>query len=144
VTHERALFGQVSIVVPEAWSDVDCGADDVIEAGDVSAEADLRVSGGRHPVFGSKPFAEQFGQCGVQAKTVNLPYTGLMKADENSARLLLAEWIKARFGVFEESGFEGDSLYPATLSEGPAEVENRGCPNSTEVIYFKYFVAFSS
>ena len=38
-----------------------------------------------------------------------------------------------RFGVFEEDGFEGDSLYPSSFVEGKRNVTNSGCESHEEV-----------
>lgn len=39
-------------------------------------------------------------------------------------------WSRYRYGVFSESGFKGDRLYPAHFMEGPEEKENDGCSSS--------------
>lgn len=49
------------------------------------------------------------------------------------ADLLAKEWVKYRFGVFEEDGFAGDSLYPDRFVEGKSNVTNTGCQNKTQV-----------
>ncbi|QQP50939.1 Uncharacterized protein FKW44_012115, partial [Caligus rogercresseyi] len=37
------------------------------------------------------------------------------------------EWIKYKYGVFEESGFPGDALYPLYSVEGEVRIKNEGC-----------------
>lgn len=74
--------------------------------------------------------AKQFGQCGVAGRRVDLPYPGLVANATLDAAIvssMLKEWIKHEFGVFEETGFVGDRLYPLTYAEGEQELENRGC-----------------
>jgi hypothetical protein len=41
--------------------------------------------------------------------------------------ILLKEWAKYRYGVFEENGFPGDLLYPEMYSEGNATLNSTGC-----------------
>jgi hypothetical protein len=52
---------------------------------------------------------------------------------EEKGSLLAKEWVKLRFGVFEEAGFEGDSLYPSTFVEGKENLTNSGCTGSDQV-----------
>ena len=36
-------------------------------------------------------------------------------------------WSRSRYGVFPESGFEGDRMFPARFDLAGEERENRGC-----------------
>ena len=45
----------------------------------------------------------------------------------------MREWVKLQFGVFEEEGFEGDLIYPLTLTEGRANITNLGCSQKVQV-----------
>ena len=42
------------------------------------------------------------------------------------------EWIKYRYGVFPETGFPGDALYPEFYHVGPAMRKNEGCNTTLE------------
>ena len=82
------------------------------------------------PLFGSRPVAQQFGQCGSRGRRLELPQRALaanQSVDAAAGRAMLREWLKYRFGVFEEAGFEGDRIYPLKFVEGLQELENRGC-----------------
>lgn len=37
------------------------------------------------------------------------------------------EWIKYRYGVFAESGFANDPMYPEQYALGPQWLKNEGC-----------------
>ena len=81
-------------------------------------------------LFGSRPVARQFGQCGSRGRRLELPQRALaanQSVDAAAGRAMLREWLKYRFGVFEEAGFEGDRIYPLKFVEGLQELENRGC-----------------
>ena len=81
-------------------------------------------------LFGSRPVARQFGQCGARGRRLELPQSALaanQSVDAAAGRAMLREWLKYRFGVFEEAGFEGDRIYPLKFVEGLQELENRGC-----------------
>ena len=41
---------------------------------------------------------------------------------------MLREWAKYRYGVFPETGFEGDLQYPSTYKEGNVTLPTQGCP----------------
>jgi hypothetical protein len=72
----------------------------------------------------------------VQGLRIELPHASLQVDEANRTALeeaMLKEWIKFRFGVFEEAGFVGDSRYPATFLEGEVELPNSGCNATTEV-----------
>ena len=43
-------------------------------------------------------------------------------------QILLSEWSKYRYGVFPETGFNGDQIYPRTSIEGNETLLNVGCP----------------
>ena len=74
--------------------------------------------------------ARQFGQCGARGRRLELPHRGLtanLTLDNLTLDSMVREWVKYRFGVFEEAGFEGDRIYPLEFVEGLQELENRGC-----------------
>ena len=90
----------------------------------------LVTSGSGDPIFGARPVARQFGQCGARGRRLELPHRGLaanLTLDAAAGRAMLREWLKYRFGVFEEAGFEGDRIFPLKFVEGLQELENRGC-----------------
>ena len=142
----RALLNDFRVELPSSWAGSDCeGARAAAEtaAGALGAAADLVVTG-RHPLFGSRPWSAQHGRCGVRGLRVELPYTGLLQQhnndDDNNSTFfdsedesdrLLREFVKFRFGVFEERGFRGDPLYPLEYIEGEEMRTNEGCNRST-------------
>ena len=52
---------------------------------------------------------------------------------EERASWLMREWVKLQFGVFEEEGFTGDTIYPDILTEGRSNISNIGCSNKIQV-----------
>lgn len=44
-----------------------------------------------------------------------------------SGQVLLKEWCKYRYGIFPESGFSHDKLYPLTYPEGNNTIASKGC-----------------
>ena len=53
----------------------------------------------------------QYGQCGVGGEKIVLPYS-MFYNTSTAARLLVAEWAKYRYGVYDEHGYPGSILYP--------------------------------
>ncbi|GBM59045.1 hypothetical protein AVEN_7424-1 [Araneus ventricosus] len=55
-----------------------------------------------------------------------------------SGKLLAREWLKYRYGVFEENGFKTDLLYPAYCTiPGKSEIRITDCTNSNIPYIFK-------
>jgi len=40
----------------------------------------------------------------------------------------LLSWLRARFGVFPEHGFTGDSIYPVNFFNGNGSISSLACP----------------
>ena len=80
-------------------------------------EPDIKVTLD-HPIYDTSPHTQQSRQCGMRGDFINLPYsflTALNKTREmwgNPAKLFVHEWMKLRYGIFDEYGFTGDSMYP--------------------------------
>lgn len=96
------------------------------------SRADVTVKESGHPLLGNQlPWTEQFGPCGtpsLDGVSVPAPFippaSGSRTDKVKAARLLVRQWIKSRYGVFDETGYQGDAQYPLTASElgafGPA------------------------
>lgn len=138
LSQERVFMGDVTVILPSSWTGTECAMRRV-DPGVIappSESADIRVTGHRHPTFGSRPVAAQFGQCGVPGLYLQLPHLALTTNQTLSSETLdsmLKEWIKFQFGVFEEHGFADDPLYPASYVEGEVMRQNRACNVSDEV-----------
>ena len=91
-------------------------------------EAEVKVTTS-HPLLGDMPWTVQYAGCHQRGKNIELPigFLAKNKSIEVKGSLLAREWVKLQFGVFEESGFDEDNLYPTTFSEGKNNVTNNGC-----------------
>merc|ERR1712106_972182 len=88
------------------------------------------IIGRNHPVFGTRPWTLQNRGCGQQGLIINLPYSFLLKNNENSVvkgQILAREWTKYESGVFSERGFKDDRLYPTSFSSGNVSQPSQGC-----------------
>eukprot|EP00095_Tigriopus_kingsejongensis_P010323 maker-scaffold187_size272365-snap-gene-1.30 protein:Tk10323 transcript:maker-scaffold187_size272365-snap-gene-1.30-mRNA-1 annotation:"hypothetical protein DAPPUDRAFT_253437" len=138
LTDGQAYFSDISILLPKTWESLDClvGRNTLhhdLES-HLSKQADIQVTE-QHPIFGTRPWATQFGQCGAQGLNIELPYPSLTQnqtVDRASVDAMVKAWIQYRFGVFEEEGIEGDRLFPLTFMEGEQRKYNRGCNKSED------------
>ena len=82
------------------------------------------VTGSPDPVRRFSPFTVQSGGCGQRGDFVSLPKSFLTRSNQtwatwgDPAKVLVAEWAKLRYGVFDEFGFPGDPVYPAHFTVG--------------------------
>ena len=138
-------FSEVTVRLPHSWNEE--ATSECLSSRSVSEsrgtrvvpEGDVLVTSGGDPIFGARPVARQFGQCGARGRRLELPQRGLMAAANLSVdAAMLREWLKYRFGVFEEAGFEGDRIYPLKFVEGLQELENRGCNDTVRAWEYAY------
>ena len=109
------------IVLPSHWNSSSCGQ--TIN----QAEGSARYSRGADLVIREKtsslgPAALQTGGCGERGQLAEIPLSWLANSATNlttAGRILSWEFLKLRFGVFSQSGFLGDPIYPAGDSRDP-------------------------
>ena len=73
-TGGRGRFGSIEVTVPSGWNKEDCLRSRQLKPQSISEKAQIQVES-PHPIFGSQPHAEQYGQCGVAGEQLTLPYT---------------------------------------------------------------------
>ena len=117
-TEGRASLREVTVALPRAWrtDTLTCSLSAPLSPWASSqGAAHLRLAE-PHPVFASRPWTQQSEGCGRQGDFIQLGGDLLRGASNDShalaARLLMAEWAKFRWGVFDERGHAGDPLYP--------------------------------
>ena len=130
LTSGRVQLRDISVRLPASWSSCVPASVDPSPA----ATADLLVIS-THPLRQDTPWAVQFDGCMRPGKNIELPvnFANKNSSVESRAGVLAKEWVKLKFGVFEEAGFEGDEIYPEVFAEGSANLTNSGCANVTEV-----------
>ena len=121
-TEGRASLREVTVALPRVWRTdaLTCSLPTPLPASTVPAEGHIRVTT-PHPVFGSRPWTQQSQGCGRQGDFIQVG-EDILKADSAdshtlTSRLLLAEWAKFRWGVFDERGHTNDPLYPSTFRD---------------------------
>ncbi|XP_064104872.1 calcium-activated chloride channel regulator 1-like [Macrobrachium nipponense] len=131
-TGGRASLREVTVALPRSWRTdaITCSLLTPLSATASPTDAHIRVTT-PHPAFGSRPWTQQSEGCGRQGDYIQMG-GDLLRATTNNtyvhaARLLVAEWVKFRWGVFEEKGYPGDPLYPPKFRD-PVNFSMR--PNS--------------
>ena len=122
VALHKALFGRVylrsvTIVIPSTWPSSVCGVTPSV----YDSSTDQRLDTGHIVVttsdtfHGYYPHTEQSGGCGHGGDVIRIPHTWLTTNNVTSreARTFVHLWAKYRYGIFDETGFSDDRLYPS-------------------------------
>ena len=128
-TNGRVQLARVTIQLPGSWQTAHCAPRAALVSGQQSDRAQLVVTGRPHSLVGEQPWTLQHAGCGQPGRNIELPWQFVNKNNtmEEKSSALTKEWIKLKFGVFEEEGFAGDNLYPSSFVEGKANISNTGC-----------------
>lgn len=125
-TDGRAVLGQIVILLPRTWMYNDCGlfnASVILDASPFHSyqRSDIQITT-NHPLTAGDtlPWTSQFRPCGQPAISIIIPVPFVLNSirisDHLRAQLLLHEWIKFRYGAFDEMGYderqEEDNTYP--------------------------------
>ena len=134
-TNGRVQLRDVKVELPPSWMDHCDPLPRLLTRGSSGKEqADIKIISS-HPVLKEQPWTVQFAGCQQPGKNIELPlgFIGKNLTIESKSSVLTKEWIKLRFGVFEEDGFDGDNLYPSSFVEGNSNMSNNGCPSKLQV-----------
>ena len=126
-TRNRAYFKQIKILLPKTWTNTEF--DQPLE-GEFFEDAEIRVDR-PNPVYSDAPYTLRGSGCGEPGSYIHFtPGTGekfcllffLQFSDAgflndnaaygNIGKVLVHEWAKLRWGVFEEHGYPGDDQFP--------------------------------
>lgn len=112
-TGSKVFFGEVVIAVPETWMCTGSTFNSSSSRIYSWDSAHLRV-GPAHPVFGDNPWTQQPGGCGDPGDWIYMPEKFLLGNTSYGSQgsVLVHEWAKYRWGVFEEYGHISDPVYP--------------------------------
>uniref|UniRef100_T1D1U5 Putative calcium-activated chloride channel n=1 Tax=Cupiennius salei TaxID=6928 RepID=T1D1U5_CUPSA len=83
-------------------------------------------------------YAIQHSGCGKPGLRINIPTDFLAATSNKKALSLVRQWAKYRYGVFDESGFSGDEIYPACYrTAGSDNIRISDCTNENAVYEFE-------
>ena len=101
-------------MVPAHWDQQACRSSFMTAAGDTRyGQHDMEVRPGL--LHGSsRPFTSQSRGCGAPGDITAIPLQFVLdyKAEGYHHKLLAHEFVKLRFGIFDEVGYPGDEVYP--------------------------------
>lgn len=134
-TGRRAELGNITVMLPVTWPEscvsLVTGSQVVpAAAGETASAAQVQV-GSDHPVLGPRPWAQQWGQCGQEGSAIHLSANSLTGDSNITARQFVLEWAKFRWGVFEETGFAGDDMYPSFYQSTKDHWTPTGCTDGS-------------
>ena len=112
-----AYLAEVEVEIPAAWPSQACG--EAVPSREVAGggAADILV-GGPGPLHHHYPHTQQSGGCGVPGDFIHLPHTFLHNITKQEAQTFVHLWAKYRYGVFDQAGQTGSSLYPSWYQRG--------------------------
>ncbi|CAL4188735.1 unnamed protein product, partial [Meganyctiphanes norvegica] len=132
-TRGRANFRSIRVLVPSAWTASSCPALTDVKLATVEdwATADLRVTHGRHPIHGYRPWTLQTQGCAKPGDYISMGHELLVQnKTESTGRLVGIEWIKYRYGVFSEVGSPGSPVHPPHYRAPDASWMPSACANT--------------
>ncbi|KAF2366642.1 Calcium-activated chloride channel N-terminal [Trinorchestia longiramus] len=131
-TRSWASLRSVSVVVPRSWTPSVCPLLlGITEAENESWDtANIRVTTAQHPRHGMKPWTQQSQGCGKQGDFIRVAHH-LLRQNTSlyNGRLLAHEWLRYRYGVFEEVGEVGNPFHPPHYRAPNAEWKPNACGN---------------
>lgn len=112
--HHRAYFNDFTIILPNNWPSTclpahhhNHSSNTILPSSGETSDITITVE---HPIYRNIIWTEQTGGCGVQGKQIYASYMAFGAAD--AGREFVNQWARYRYGVFDENGFEFDSIYP--------------------------------
>jgi len=130
LTSGQAWIRDVTVILPETWKKAACQPGrKIVTVQDNIQKADIVITE-NNSVLGEAPWTLQPKGCGFQGEQINIPRNFLVfNNSELSKRSekIAKEWAKYQYGVFEESGFSHDPIYPPSYTEGNQTAVNTGC-----------------
>ncbi|KAK7070904.1 hypothetical protein SK128_005677 [Halocaridina rubra] len=117
LTGSRASLRNAIVAIPNSWRTENSGCSFITSVTPFSTPESHILITTSHPVFGSRPWVHQTRACGQPGDYIEIGESLLRSIANDTynfvAKLLTAEWVKFRWGTFEEKGFPGDPLYPS-------------------------------
>lgn len=109
-------FGEITIILPTEWpvnclpsyNDTTSTNNEIIST--IGELSDLTITI-EHPIYRNNIWVEQYAGCGIQGKQI---YASYLAFDHlNAGQEFAKQWVKYRYGIFDENGNEFDPIYPA-------------------------------
>ncbi|XP_071039742.1 calcium-activated chloride channel regulator 1 isoform X1 [Parasteatoda tepidariorum] len=123
-------IGSVTFHLPRTWNSSHWSNVGSVSSYNAKTEPEIQVTSLTDSAFGKQPIAHQYGGCGVSALGISIPSEFLLAEEESfpKGKTLAREWLKYRYGVFDENGFLDDPMYPTHYTiPGSDEIHITDC-----------------
>ena len=109
-SRKRAYYKTIKILLPQTWSNTP--TDQQLQ-GEFFEAAEVRVDQ-RNPVYDTAPYTVRGSECGQPGSYIHITPEFLVDSSAygNWGKVVVHEWAKLRWGVFEEHGYPGDEQFP--------------------------------
>lgn len=123
----QVYFGEITIILPNDWPStclpIYYHNDTLNPIQSTNGEqSDVTITL-EHPIYQNSIWVEQISGCGIQGKQIYASYLAFNRS--NAGREFVKQWIRYRYGVFDENGFDFDPIYPS-CSQIPDEFRENG------------------
>jgi len=112
-TRKKSYMKSIRILLPKSWT---YSAEPSVA--ETAEDAEFVVNSA-NPAYGHNPYTVQNGECGDSGDFTHLTPWFVNNHDGNATdvfgrteKILVHEWAKLRWGVFEEYGYPGDEKFP--------------------------------
>lgn len=108
-------FSSVTVIIPSSWPSQVCGVSTVTSDIPASGRSGDILVTNSDVYHGYYPHTQQSGGCGSPGDLISIPHTFLTTSNVTvrEARTFCHLWAKYRYGIFDETGFSDDRLYPS-------------------------------
>lgn len=109
-------FGEITIILPNDWPVTclpvhqfnDTSNNEIVSTSGELSDLTITVE---HPIYQNSIWVEQYAGCGIQGKQIYASHLAFHRS--NAGREFAKQWVKYRYGVFDETGNDFDPIYPA-------------------------------
>lgn len=125
--HSRAYFAGITIILPDDWP-LTClpsyfrnqTSAKILQSSGEKCDVTVTVE---HPIYQNNMWTESHGGCGVQGNQIYASY--LSFSNDEAGKEFVQQFVRYRYGVFDEDGFNFDPIYP-TCWQIPEELRENG------------------
>lgn len=119
----QVYFGEITIMLPTDWPSTCLPHyyNDTVQSAN-GEQSDVTITL-EHPIYQNSIWVEQIAGCGVQGKQMYASYLAFNRSD--AGREFVKQWLRYRYGVFDEQGFDFDTVYPSCANT-PEEFRENG------------------
>lgn len=121
---QQVYFGEITIILPNDWPSNCLPNNDsyksILTASGEQSDVTITLE---HPIYQNSIWVEQIAGCGIQGKQMYASYLAFNRSD--AGREFAKQWLRFRYGVFDEQGFDFDTVYPSCANT-PEEFRENG------------------